>query len=81
MPDIQIWMINTNRGLGLTFFKAMTFIGKGGLGIVYFVIYYSFSSRERAFYFLFVYGIAMSFNYEMKMIYHHPRPYMSSDSV
>jgi hypothetical protein len=66
-------------GLWMLYFRGVTLLGVGAISSFVFLIFHSFCKREDSFYILFVYVLQAGINQEMKMIYHHPRPFMSSD--
>ena len=59
----------------------MTLFGYGHAAIVAFALFFIFSTRDKAFYLLLMHTIAGIMNQELKMVYHNPRPYMSSPDV
>ena len=63
------------------YFKTMTLLGYGQAAIVFFVGFFVLSTREKAFYLLLVHTVAGIVNQELKMVYHNPRPYISSPDV
>eukprot|EP00347_Sterkiella_histriomuscorum_P005707 403355575 len=63
------------------YFKFMTLFGYGHAAIIFFALFYAFSTREKAFYLLLVHTVAGIMNQELKMIYHNPRPYISSPDI
>lgn len=67
--------------LSIFYFKFVTLFGEGHVAAGFFGIVYAFSSRDKAYYLLFVHTVAGIANQELKIMYHDPRPYMSSDDV
>jgi hypothetical protein len=59
----------------------MTYLGYGAGCMAIIGIYYFFSTREKAFYLLFVYITESYVNEQLKLIYKNPRPFMSSDAM
>jgi len=59
----------------------MTLFGYGQFAIIVFALFFTFSTREKAFYMLLVHTVAGIVNQELKIIYHNPRPYISSPDV
>ena len=60
----------------MKFFKYLSYLGTGPIGIGFFVLFFVFSTREKAFYILLAQTCCQNLNLEMKIIYHDPRPYM-----
>jgi hypothetical protein len=66
-------------GASVKFFEIITLFGYGAAGVTYFFILYTFSTREKAFYFLLVQTSESLFNQLAKMIYHQSRPYFYTE--
>jgi membrane-associated phospholipid phosphatase len=63
------------------YFKFVTLFGYGQAAIVFFALAFVFSTREKAFYLLFVHTVAGICNQELKILYRNPRPFMVSDEM
>lgn len=59
----------------------MTELGRGPTAATIFFLFYNFSTREKAFYILFVHTFIAILNCELKMIYRDPRPYMMDPDI
>ena len=63
----------------IKFFELITLMGYGAVGVTFFFILYTFSTREKAFYLLLVQTTESLFNQLAKLVYHSPRPYFYED--
>ncbi|CDW73235.1 pap2 superfamily phosphatase [Stylonychia lemnae] len=77
VPDVQ----KDISDFALYYFKFMTLFGYGHFAVGVFVLFFTFSTREKAFYLLLVHTVAGILNQELKIIYHNPRPYIMSPDV
>jgi hypothetical protein len=77
VPDWQNGMSNAS----IEFFKFITLFGYGAAGAAFFFLAYIFSSREKAFYILFVHTVQSLYNQEAKMLYRSARPYFESERM
>jgi membrane-associated phospholipid phosphatase len=59
----------------------MTYLGEGYSIALFFGIAFAFTSRDRAFYLLFVFTVASTVNKNLKIIYRNPRPYMVGPEI
>ena len=58
--------------------EALSSIGSGPLYYVIFICIFNYGSRSQAFYYILFIGIVQTFMNIGKMVYHEPRPYMTS---
>jgi membrane-associated phospholipid phosphatase len=56
-------------------------LGNGPVAVGFFILYFCFSTREKAFYILLVHTFIGTINLELKIIYHNPRPYMTEPNI
>jgi hypothetical protein len=61
--------------------RAVTYLGEGYASAVIFTLYFVLTSRDKAFYILFVHSAATTINKNLKIIYRNPRPYMVSSEL
>ena len=61
------------------FFEIITLFGYAAVGIGFFFLFYTFSTREKAFYFLLVQTSESLLNQLAKLIYHNSRPYFYTE--
>jgi membrane-associated phospholipid phosphatase len=61
--------------------RAVTYLGEGYAAAVIFGIAFCVTSRDKAFYILFVHAVATTVNKNLKIIYRNPRPYMVSSEL
>ena len=65
----------------ITYFKLITLLGYGAVGVGIFMLTFIFFSREKAFYILFVHTLESLANQLLKMLYQAPRPYFMSENM
>lgn len=61
--------------------RAITYLGEGYAAAILFTFAFVYTSRDKAFYLLFVHAAATTVNKNLKIIYRNPRPYMISPEL
>ncbi len=61
--------------------RAITYLGEGYAAAIIFGISFFVTSRDKAFYILFVHAVATTVNKNLKIIYRNPRPYMVNSEL
>ena len=65
----------------IQFLKKVTYLGEGHAGVVFIGLTFTFASRDRSFYILFVCACVFIINKTLKLLYRNPRPYMISPEL
>jgi len=61
--------------------RAITYLGEGYAAAIVFTLSFVLTSRDKAFYIIFVHAAATTINKNLKIIYRNPRPYMVSPEL